>query len=164
MRLLSLFLCCLALALGSVGITSELPALKEVPAWSAGPPDFVSYQGANKAFYVRRTYTREDGARIEVFLAGGAEGARLARVLKGRIEIDTPEYKLKYSQKGPYQTLLSYSPQEKKGFWAVFLNETPVLVLLARFYAIDAEEAFTFLKALDWPQLYQQAKLFFEGR
>ena len=148
--------------LASLVEAGDLPTLKEVPSWRGSPPQYFSYQGGSKAFYVRRIYQRNDGARVEVLLAGGTEGARLAKVLEGRFEIDTKEYKLKYLKEGPYRVLLSFTPAEKSGFWAVFLNDNPVIILFARFFQLEDQEALSFLKKLDWESISKRSKAFFK--
>ncbi|NPA49413.1 MAG: hypothetical protein GXO20_05475 [Thermodesulfobacteria bacterium] len=116
-----------------------------------------------KAFYLHRTYQREDGAKLELFLAGGTEGARLIRTLKGRIEINTENYLLKYDKEGPYQTLLSFAPPEKRGFVAIFLKDDPPVILFARFSGLGLKEALGLLKSFDWNQLLSQSLAFLEG-
>ncbi len=139
---------------------SGLPSLEDLPSWQASPPEFLTYSGKFKAFSLRRTYQREDGAQLDIFLAGGPEGARLMRVLKGRIEINTKEYLLKYDKEGAYQVLYSFVPPEKRGFIAVFLQEKPTVILFARFLALDLKEALNLLKTFDWARLLSQAQAF----
>ncbi len=141
---------------------SKLPEFSDLPQWQATAPEFLTYRGEFKAFYLRRHYQREDGAKFEVFLAGGTEGARLIRALKGRIEINTPSYLLKYAKEGSFQTLLSFTPPEKQGFIAIFLKETPAVVLLARFSGLELEEALKLLKSFDWNQLLAQSLKYLE--
>jgi len=144
-------------------LASKLPTFKDLPHWQATAPEFLTYSGGMKAFYLHRTYQREDGAKLELFLAGGTEGARLIRTLKGRIEINTENYLLKYDKEGPYQTLLSFAPPEKRGFVAIFLKDDPPVILFARFSGLGLKEALGLLKSFDWNQLLSQSLAFLEG-
>ncbi len=142
----------------------SLPALKELPQWEATSPEFLSYKGNFKAFYLKRSYYRKDGARLEISLAGGSEGARLLRALKGRLEISTPSYMLKYSQEDGFQILSSFTPPDKQGFIAVFLKEEPAVVLLAHFSSLNLKEALKILKCFDWKGLLSQSLNFLEEK
>ncbi len=152
-KFILLFLVFLCATPALAGVVS----LAEVEGWQAGPADFLHYRGAyGRAFYVTRVYQR-DGARIQLFLAGGAEGEKFQHLLSGRLEVETKDYFLKYFQDGNYRLLISHSRPEKKGFMAVFLNEKPVIILFARYQGLSAEEIRTWLKHFDWDQLKQES-------
>ncbi len=136
-------------------ISIELPP---VSGWAASEPDFLVYSnGQTKAFYLRRLYQNENGATIEVLLAGGLEGKRLEQALKGRFELETESYYLRYTQEGDYKVFATYHRPEKRGVYAVFLSTEPVLVLMARYQGLTDSEAISWLKRLDWNDLTEKA-------
>ncbi|AEH44672.1 hypothetical protein Thein_0794 [Thermodesulfatator indicus DSM 15286] len=140
---------------------AELSFLKDLAGWKASEPHYLKYAGGEqKAFYIRRFYERGDGARLEVLFAGGTQGEKLAQTLKGRLEVETPDFILKYRQIDGYRALISYAPKEKKGFVAIFLKDNPSLLLLARFSSLSDEEIWPILKQLGWSGLISQGLAF----
>ncbi|WP_157627890.1 hypothetical protein [Thermodesulfatator autotrophicus] len=155
------FLVVCLLPLEVLASKEELSFLKDIPGWKASEPHYLKYAGGEqKAFYIRRFYERGDGARLEVLFAGGTQGEKLAQALKGRLEVETSDFILKYRQIDGYQALISYAPKEKKGFVAVFLKDSPSLLLLARFSAVSDKEIWPILKKLSWPRLISQGLAF----
>ncbi len=139
----------------------ELP---DVSGWQATLPDFLSYKsGLTQAFYLRRLYQNQEGASIEVLLAGGLEGKKLERAFEGRFELETENYYLRYRQEGRYRVFATYSRPEKKGVYAIFLSKDPVLVLVARYQGLTDAQALAWLKTFNWEALRQKALQEFEG-
>ncbi len=154
MRLIPLVVIFLLLAGFSQAEENQFLPLPELKGWQSSAPDFLKFTSEpGKAFYVKRFYDRPDGARLEVLFAGGSQGAKLARSLKGRLEVETPEFVLRYRKIDGYPALVSFAPKEKKGFIAIFLKEDPALLLLARFSSLTDQDVINILRELGWPKL-----------
>ncbi len=138
----------------------ELP---DIPGWQASSPDFLTYKsGLTRAFYLRRVY-HQNGAQMEILLAGGLEGKRLERAFEGRFEVETKDYYLRYRKEGPYRVFATYSRSEEKGVYAIFLSEDPVLVLIARYQGLTDDRALSWLKTLDWEVLKEKGISLLQG-
>jgi len=155
-----LFVWCLSFAVWAEGADLTLP---ELPGWKASFPDFATYKSnLAQAFYLKRTYRKDNGASLEVLLAGGPEGKRLMQAFENRFEFETENFYLRYRKEGGYRLFTSYDRQEKKGIIAVFLQEDPIIILVARYTNLNDQEALELLKKLNWQSLKEKALKQFE--
>ena len=154
----TIFLLGIGLFLLRTSVRAGELTLPELPGWKASFPDFATYKSDfARAFYLKRTYQKDNGAFMEVLLAGGPEGKRLRQAFENRFEFETENFYLRYRKEGRYRMFTTYDRQEKKGVIAVFLKEDPILILVARYQNLKDKEALDLLKSFDWPKLSDEA-------